>query len=58
MQVLLIGILASDTNFGYVNAGWRVLDEFNGTAVRSLAHLYLLYVLSRIPCVAPSTHSN
>ena len=39
----MISLFASETNFGYQNAGWRVLEKFNGVEVENLAHLYSLF---------------
>ena len=42
--ILLVDIMACDTNFGYsLRRSWRVLASVNGVAVSNMAHLHTLY---------------
>lgn len=42
--ILLIDILACDTNYGYeFKQSWRKLDTLNGVELKSMAHLYGMY---------------
>ena len=46
--ILLIDILACDTNFGYdFKQSWRKLDTLNGITVRNMAHLHNMYCDAR-----------
>ena len=43
--ILLIDILACDTNFGYeFKQRWRKLETLNGAKLQSMAHLYNMYL--------------
>ena len=42
--ILLVDIMACDTNFGYsLRRSWRVLVSVNGVVVSNMAHLHTLY---------------